>query len=61
MKLKRLDGEKDMDRDTNVISFSHDGEKYTITPEVVGFRIHKHSLDDGLRIEPSCHNEIIVK
>ena len=61
MELVRIDSTKDINREFIRLSFKHNGEKYTITPEITGFRIHKHSLDDGLIIIPGCNNEIIVK
>ena len=61
MKLERIDGDKEVNKEFQRLSFTHNGEKYTITPEMRGFRIHKHSIDDGLIIIPGCNNEIIVK
>lgn len=62
MNLMRLDKERNINKSVNRISFEHDGEEYTITPDHFGFRVHKHNLAGaGITIIPSCNNEIIIK
>jgi hypothetical protein len=61
MQLMRLGKEKNINKPTERITFEHNGFEYTITPEYKGFRVHKHSLDDGIIVRPSYNNEIIVE
>jgi len=64
MKLERIDAERDIGRDgIALITFSSNGEKYTITDEYGGFRLHKHDAIGGnrLSITPCVSNEIIIK
>jgi len=61
MEIVRIGNDKNISNKTDRISFEHNGEKFTITPEHDGFRIHKHQFNDGgLIICPCCTNEVVV-
>lgn len=61
MKITRLNNDKNLSIQANRIVIQHGNEQYTITPEIIGFRVHKHSIDDELLIKPACANELIIK
>ena len=58
VKVKTDDGLHDF---CHRLTFEHNGEKFTLTPEIDGFRIHKHPINTNtIHLRPCCSNEVVV-
>lgn len=64
MKIVGIGNDKNISKKTDRISIEHNGEKYTITPEKDGLRIHKHGICSYMNyilVRPCSANEIVFR
>lgn len=58
MKIERIDGDRNVNKDIEKVMINVNGHRYTLTEEFGQLRIHAHR--DRVMIYPASSNELIV-